>query len=122
MANSKKDRTKRKIAAGLRKNQSPAERILWSHLRNHQILDVHFRRQYPIDPYIVDFCAPSLRLVIEVDGSQHATHTEQDALRTKFLEGEGFHILRFWTVDIFTKIDSVKQVVFEYVNSHCEKM
>jgi very-short-patch-repair endonuclease len=90
-------------------------------LRNHQLFDVHFRRQYSIDPYIVDFCAPSIRLVIEVDGGQHASQTEDDDARTKYLEDKGFHVLRFWTVDIFTRIDSAKQVICEYIENHVDK-
>ncbi len=120
MPNSK-DPSKQKLAAGLRINQSPAEQILWSHLRNHQLLDVHFRRQYPIDPYIVDFCAPALHLVIEVDGSHHANQSDYDSKRTKYLVEKGYHVLRFWTADIFTKVDSVLRVIYDHVENHLEK-
>jgi very-short-patch-repair endonuclease len=59
------------LARVLRKNLTPAERRLWTYLRNHQVLGISFRKQHAIGIYITDFCAPSIKLIIEVDGSQH---------------------------------------------------
>jgi very-short-patch-repair endonuclease len=61
-------------AAALRREPTPAESRLWSRLRNHQLQGVGFRRQHAVGSYIVDFCAPRTKLVIELDGSQHAEH------------------------------------------------
>lgn len=65
----------RKNAKELRKNLTPAEEKLWTHLRGHRMGDVHFRRQHAIGNYIVDFCAPSRKLVIELDGTSYGRNT-----------------------------------------------
>ena len=74
----------------LRKNQSGAETLLWRRLRNRQMGGYKFRRQHSFPPYIVDFVCMEKRLVIELDGGQHASTTEADERRTKFLEQKGF--------------------------------
>jgi very-short-patch-repair endonuclease len=84
-----------------------AEARLWSRLRMHQLADVHFRRQHAIGPYIVDFCAPIEKLVIEVDGSQHLEQEDYDAERTLFLESLGYRVLRFWNHEVLGDMDSV---------------
>jgi very-short-patch-repair endonuclease len=76
-----KNRTTPKIqhrAAELRRNQTEAEARFWTYLRAHQANGVHFRRQHAIGPYIVDFCAPRKKLIIEVDGGQHLEYEEYD--------------------------------------------
>jgi len=73
----------------LRRNQTEAEAKLWSRLRAHQVNGVQFRRQHAIGNYIVDFCAPRRKLIIEVDGSQHLDQSKYDAERTKYLESKG---------------------------------
>jgi len=82
-------------AEELRHNQTDAEAKLWSRLRAHRMHGVHFRRQYAIGNYIVDFCAPRRKLIIEVDGSQHIERQEHDSERTEFLESLGYQVLRF---------------------------
>jgi very-short-patch-repair endonuclease len=72
-----------------------AERRLWYHLRDRRFLGYKFRRQCPIGPYVVDFVCLSERLVIELDGSQHLD-SPTDAIRARFIQGEGFTLLRFW--------------------------
>jgi very-short-patch-repair endonuclease len=76
----------KKFARELRKNQTESERLLWSHLRGKQLLGVQFYRQKPIGNYIVDFFAPSAKLIIEVDGSQHGenNHFQKDKNRDDF--------------------------------------
>ena len=71
--------------------------------------DASFRRRHPIGACIVDFCAPSLRLIIELDGGQHAKETARaaDNVRTAYLEKLGFHVLRYWNNDIVENIDGV---------------
>ena len=98
-------------AGELRHSPTEAETKLWSRLRAHRLGDIHFRRQYAIGRYIVDFCAPRRKLIIEVDGSQHLDQREYDAKRTAFLEGHGYRVLRFWNNDILKDIESVLRAI-----------
>ena len=82
-------------ARQLRRQQTDVETKLWFRLRGRQICGVKFRRQHPIGPYIVDFCCPDRGLVVELDGGQHAEHTSSDQARTRFLEAEGYRVVRF---------------------------
>jgi len=84
-------------AHNLRHNQTEPESKLWSRLRAHQLGDVHFRRQHAIGKYIVDFCAPRQKLIIEIDGSQHLDHESQDQERTAFLASKGYRVLHLET-------------------------
>jgi very-short-patch-repair endonuclease len=99
----------RKNARSMRRVMTDAELKLWNELRAHRLMGMSFRRQVPIGPYIVDFACPSHRLVVEVDGSQHgeADEAERDHVRTAYLEGRGWTILRFWNDDILNDIDGV---------------
>ena len=91
-------------ARQLRRNATEAEKVLWRALRSLQATDVKFRRQYPIDKYIVDFAAPRRHLIIEVDGGQHA-HDSPD--RTRTLESLGYLVIRFWNNDVLNNLDGV---------------
>lgn len=82
-----------------------AEVRLWIELRRLGV-GVSFRRQHPIGPYIVDFACLAMRLVIELDGSQHLG-SQSDAVRDAFLERNGWTVLRFWSADVLLDIDSV---------------
>jgi very-short-patch-repair endonuclease len=82
-------------ARRLRRDMTEAEKRIWYLLRRRQFGGLNFRRQVPIDPYIVDFACLSIRLVIELDGGQHAVHAERDAERTAWLESQGYRVLRF---------------------------
>jgi len=99
-------------AKELRRNMSPAETKLWQHLRAHQMGDVHFRNQHAIGNYIVDFCAPRRKLIIELDGSQHLEQQEYDNERTKYLETRGYQVLRFWNNDVMNNTEIVLQVIW----------
>ena len=85
------------FAKHLRSSPTDAERRLWSRLRTKQLGGLRFRRQQPIGPYIVDFFCPAARLIVELDGDHHGTDkkAEQDANRTRWLEGRGYKVLRF---------------------------
>jgi very-short-patch-repair endonuclease len=98
-------------AVELRRNLTPAEQKLWKYLRAHRLGGAGFRHQHAIGPYIVDFCAPRLKLVIELDGGQHANQKEYDSARTEFLNRNGYFILRFWNNEVMTNIDCVLQVI-----------
>ncbi len=95
------------IARRLRREATDAERRLWSRLRNRQVGDVKFRRQVPIGPFIADFASVEAKLVIEVDGSQHAEEIEADRLRSDALGEAGYLVLRFWNNDVLDNIDGV---------------
>ena len=99
-------------AIRLRKESTPAERKLWSRLRTDQ-LGVTFRRQHAIGTYITDFCAPRKKIIIELDGSQHLEQAEYDDERTKYLESQGYKVIRFWNDQVMNDIDGViKEIVF----------
>ena len=100
-------------AGELRKEPTPAEAKLWAYLRAHRFTGVHFRRQHAIGPYITDFCAPSHKLVIEVDGSQHLDQEEYDNERTAFLQARGYRVLRFWNSEVLNNINAVMGVIVE---------
>ena len=103
---SKTDRARR-----LRGAATLVERKLWSRLRGAQVGGFSFRRQHPIGPFIADFyCAP-LKLVIELDGDQHAERRGYDAARTRFLESKGIDVLRFWNTELTTNFDSVLESI-----------
>ena len=88
-----------------------AELKLWNELRAHRLMGMSFRRQVPIGPYIVDFACSVHRLIVEVDGSQHADaeHAERDQARSAYLKASGWTILRFWNDDVIRDIDNVCQ-------------
>jgi very-short-patch-repair endonuclease len=100
---------KRDFARSLRTTATDAERILWSALRTRQLGNLRFRRQHPIGPYIVDFFCPSAKLIVELDGSQHGTDEAvcHDDDRTRFLQARGYHVLRFWNIEVMKNRDSV---------------
>ena len=79
----------------LRKDSTKAEAILWQVLRNKNLEGFRFRRQHPFGIYIVDFYCPKKKLIIEVDGGQHAEQEKQDAERTAFIELKGCIVMRF---------------------------
>ena len=91
----------------LRKDPSDAERKLWEKLRRRQLRGAKFRRQYPIGPYIADFCCVERGLVIELDGGQHAGNVERDQARTQLIERTGYRVIRFWNEEVLTAIASV---------------
>lgn len=98
------------IARKLRGDATDAETLLWRHLRGRRLLGAKFRRQMPIAPYIADFVCEQARLVIELDGGQHADSTT-DAARTLALEAAGYTILRFWNHDVFENTDSILEEI-----------
>jgi very-short-patch-repair endonuclease len=111
MGKAKSSRETYQIANLLRKNQTPAEARLWAHLRKHCLENAHFRRQHPVGPYVVDFCAIREKLIIELDGGQHLDQEEEDQLRTRYLQDEGFRVLRFWNNDVLEDVGAVLMVI-----------
>jgi very-short-patch-repair endonuclease len=99
----------RRYARRLRREQTDAERRLWSRLRDRRLVGARFRRQHPIGSFIADFCCPEAKLVIELDGGQHALRLRDDQVRTKYLESQGYVVLRFWDNDVLTNTGGVLQ-------------
>ncbi|MEW5942975.1 MAG: endonuclease domain-containing protein [Pseudomonadota bacterium] len=94
------------VAKFLRKNSTDAERALWRHLQARRLAGHKFRRQQPIGRFVVDFVCLEHRLIIELDGGQHAD-SEADARRDKWLNEQGFQILRFWNNELLTNLEGV---------------
>jgi len=96
-----------KFARRLHRDQTDAERVLWLRLRDRRLNGWKFKRQVPIDRYIVDFCCMDAHLVVELDGGQHAIRSDDDARRTAVLESCGYLVLRFWDNDVLKNTDGV---------------
>ena len=96
-------------ARKMRKTMTEAELKLWNELRAHRLMGLGFRRQMPIAGYIADFVCAERKIIIEVDGTQHAEaeRSDHDRQRTARLEALGWTVLRFWNADILTDIDGV---------------
>lgn len=94
---------------GLRRNQTESERLFWQQVRGKQFHGLKFFRQYSVGSYILDFYCPTLRLAVELDGSQHnrESHKEYDAARSAYLEDQGIVVLRFWNHDVLKNLAGV---------------
>ncbi len=99
------------FARSMRHAPTEAERQLWLLLRNRRLVDFKFRRQVPIDHFIADFVCFSARLIVELDGGQHAEST-YDTARDAYLRAQGFRILRIWNSDILARPDAVLDAVW----------
>ena len=98
-------------ARKLRSNLTDAESYLWRHLRFRQIAGHKFRRQRPIGPYIVDFVCLEKKVVIEVDGGQHAETEISDHTRDKWLRAHGYVVLRFWNNEVLREVQAIKETI-----------
>ena len=112
-----KQRTSRRIrgvsrriqerARELRRDMTPAERVLWGRLRNRQLEGLKFRRQHPLGRFIVDFCCAQHRLIVEVDGGVHRNQREYDEARTQVLQAHGYRVLRFSNEAVLGDVEAV---------------
>jgi very-short-patch-repair endonuclease len=105
-------------ARRLRRDQTNAERVLWFQLRDRRLQGWKFRRQVPIDRYVVDFLCADGRLVIELDGGQHAAQSDADAKRTALSEAMGYLVLRFWNEDVLKNTTGVLEEILSTLNKH----
>jgi very-short-patch-repair endonuclease len=94
-------------ARRLRRNMTDVERKLWSKLRGGQLDGYKFRRQHPLGPYVLDFFCESERLVVEIDGGQHANTKAKDDLRTAWLIARGCRVIRFWNNEVSQNLEGV---------------
>lgn len=102
----------REFARKLRRNGTDAERALWFHLRDRRLGGLKFRRQHPIGPYTVDFACVEARLIVELDGGQHLEACSRDAVRTAFLEAQGWRVIRLWDhEDLTLRLESLEAVL-----------
>jgi very-short-patch-repair endonuclease len=99
------------IAKTLRKKSTDAENVLWKQLRRKQLEGLKFRRQQPIDNYVVDFVCFEKRIVIEVDGGQHSIERDKDSERDNYLVINGFKVLRFWNNEVLQNIEGVLEII-----------
>ncbi|WP_445487448.1 endonuclease domain-containing protein [Rhodopseudomonas sp. RCAM05734] len=104
----------RAFAKSLRANMTDAERRLWYRLRAHRLEGIKFKRQVPIGKYVADFACMERKLLVEVDGSQHAERAS-DVERTKWLEDQGFRILRFWNNEVLNETNAVLEIILATV-------
>lgn len=95
----------------LRRNATKAEQTLWTHLRNRQIANAKFRRQIPVDRYIVDFICEQRKVIIEIDGGQHQQQIAHDQQRTAALEAYGYIVLRYWNNEVLSNVEGVLQEI-----------
>ena len=95
----------------LRKDQTDVEQLLWKHIRNRKFYNFKFRRQFPIDPYVADFACLELKLIIELDGGQHANRIDYDDQRSLYLEQRGFKVKRFWNNDVIENTEGVLEAI-----------
>ncbi len=97
------------FAKAMRSNATDAEHLIWQLLRAKRFMNLKFRRQHVIAPYIVDFYCHELGVVIELDGSRHGTDDgkEYDAERTTFLEALDVKVVRYWNHDVLKNTESV---------------
>jgi len=94
------------------------EKRLWYLLRDRRLNGYKFRRQMPIGPYVADFVCLQSRLIVELDGGQHAEQAEKDKVRDEWLKSQGFVVLRFWNNDVLANTEGVLQAIL----GHCEKL
>jgi very-short-patch-repair endonuclease len=102
-------------ARTLRQNPTEAERRIWQILRSRQMNGYKFRRQVPIGRYIADFVCHEVRLIVEIDGGQHDRSSPQEAGRSRFLEHEGYRLLRLWNNEVLANLDGVHQTIADWL-------
>src|SRR5213083_2165153 len=105
------------LARKLRKDMTPAEKLLWQNLRSRRFAGFKFRRQHPLEPYIVDFYCEACKLIIELDGESHLTKQEQDSRRISSLEDRGYLVLHFWNNVVYDDLEAVLERVYQ----ECQK-
>ena len=99
------------FAKTLRTKSTDTENLLWGRLKGKQLEGLKFRRQQVIDHYIVDFVCFEKRVIIELDGGQHAIESFKDAERDKYLVRNGFEVLRFWDNEVLENLEGVLEVI-----------
>ena len=97
----------------LRRSLTRVERRLWYHLRAKRFQGFKIRRQVPLGPYVVDFLCERAKLIIEADGGQHAERLEQDAKRTRWIEAQGYRVIRYWNNEVMRNLEGVLLTILD---------
>ncbi len=97
----------------LRDRMTPAEEVLWKALREKQLDGLKFRRQHPVEQFILDFYCPRFKLVVELDGGIHDTRSEEDATRTEHLNTFGYRVIRFRNEEVLRNLPDVLKHIAE---------
>ena len=100
-------------ARSLRETPTDAESLLWCHLRDRRLANFKFRRQRPIGPYFADFACLEAKLIVELDGGQHVEAAGYDENRTRFIEAQGYRVLRFWNNEVLAQTDAVRERILQ---------
>jgi very-short-patch-repair endonuclease len=103
------------LARKLRRDSTEAEKHIWHILRAGNLAGLKFRRQHPIGSYVADFCCPSRRLVVELDGGQHANREAADDERTAYLRARGYRVIRFWNNEVLGNKEGVLAVILTFL-------
>ena len=98
-------------ARTLRNQSTDAERHLWQHLRGKQLGGHRFRRQVPVAGFIADYACLEAKVIVELDGGQHAQNAAYDERRDRLIEAQGFRVLRFWDTQVFRETQAVLQEI-----------
>jgi very-short-patch-repair endonuclease len=105
------------IAKRLRQEATDAEQALWREVRAHRFAGFKFKRQEPLGSYVADFVCYEAKLIVELDGGQHADQKEADEERTRWLASRGFRVVRFWNNDVLANIAGVMQEIEKEINT-----
>jgi very-short-patch-repair endonuclease len=110
--NSEKDKRRQ-----LRQNITKAEKLIWDKLRDRQLQNCKFRRQYSVDKFVIDFYSPELKLAIEIDGESHFLDgaAECDKARQEFIESAGIRFLRFTNNDVYANLPVVLESIAQNI-------
>ena len=100
-------------ARSLRETPTDAESLLWYHLRDRRLANYKFRRQRPMGPYFADFACLEAKLIVELDGGQHVEAVVYDESRTRFMQDQGYRVLRFWNNEVLTQTDAVRERILQ---------
>jgi len=103
-------------ARRLRRDLTDAERRIWYQVRGGRIGGAKFRRQQPMGRYVVDFVCHESKLIVELDGGQHAEREAADSARTRWLESQGYRVIRFWNNDVLKNTDGVIAEIMKYLS------
>ena len=115
MSKSSIDPNPASVARRLRVDATEVEKVLWRKLRGRQ-LGFKFRRQRPVGPFVTDFCCVEAKLIVELDGEQHAANQGYDADRTAFLIDRGYRVIRFWNHEITSELERVIAEISVFLN------
>lgn len=113
----RKDPVQLANARAMRSEMTPPEAKLWHHLRARRFHGVKFSRQVLVGPYIADFAAREVGLVIELDGDSHGSQVTYDERRTAMIEGQGYKVIRFTNRDVLENVDGVLEMIGMALNT-----